>query len=38
MPIGEAETKQWLKERIDALDRDTLRELVPALIMLLKHR
>jgi transcriptional regulator with XRE-family HTH domain len=38
MPIGEAETKQWLKERIDALDRETLRELVPALVMLLKHR
>ena len=38
MPIGEAETKQWLKERIDALDRETLRELVPALIMLLKRR
>lgn len=38
MPVGEAETKQWLKERIDALDRETLRELVPALIMLLKRR
>jgi len=38
MPIGEAETKQWLKERIDALDRETLRDLVPALIMLLKRR
>jgi transcriptional regulator with XRE-family HTH domain len=38
MPIGEAETKQWLKERIDELDRETLRELVPALIMLLKHQ
>jgi len=38
MPIGEAETKQWLKERIDALDRETLRELVPALIMLLKRQ
>jgi transcriptional regulator with XRE-family HTH domain len=38
MPIGEAETKQWLKERIDALDRETLRELVPALMMLLKRK
>jgi transcriptional regulator with XRE-family HTH domain len=38
MPIGEAETRQWLKERIDALDRETLRELAPALIMLLKRR
>jgi len=38
MPIGEAETKQWLKERIDALDRETLRELTPALTMLLKRR
>ena len=38
MPIGEAETKEWLKERIDALDRETLRELVPALIMLLKRQ
>lgn len=38
MPIGEAETKEWLKERIDALDRETLRELAPALIMLLKRR
>lgn len=37
MPIGEAETKKWLKERIDELDRDTLRELVPALMMLLKR-
>lgn len=38
MPIGEAETKQWLKERIDLLDRDTLRELMPALIVLLKRK
>jgi len=37
MPIGEAETKQWLKERIDALDRDTLRDLSPALVRLLEH-
>jgi len=38
MPIGEAETKQWLKERIDELDRETLRDLVPALIKLLEHQ
>ena len=38
MPIGEAETKKWLKEKIDELDRDTLRELAPALIMLLKRK
>jgi len=38
MPIGEAETKQWLKEKIDLLDRDNLRELMPALIVLLKRK
>jgi len=37
LPIGEAETKRWLKERIDALDRETLRELAPALIVLLRR-
>ena len=38
MPIGETETKEWLKERIDALDNEKLRELSPTLIMLLKRR
>lgn len=38
MPIGEAETKKWLKGKIDDLDRESLRELAPALIMLLKGK
>jgi transcriptional regulator with XRE-family HTH domain len=38
MPIGEDGMKKWLKEKIDELDRETLRELAPALIMLLKRR
>jgi transcriptional regulator with XRE-family HTH domain len=38
MPIGEAEMKEWLKKKIDELDRETLRELAPALIMILKRR
>ena len=37
-PIGEAETKKWLKGRIDELDSETLRSLTPALIMLLKGK
>lgn len=31
MPAGKAETKRWLHERIEDLDGDSLRELVPAL-------
>lgn len=38
MPIGEAETKKWLKGKIEDLDRESLRELAPALIMLLKGK
>lgn len=36
MPIGEAETKKWLKAKIDELDRESLRALTPALVMLLR--
>ena len=38
MPIGEDETKKWLKDKIDDLDRERLKELVPALIMLLRGK
>jgi len=38
MPIGEGETKKWLKNKIDELGSETLRELTPALIMLLKGK
>jgi transcriptional regulator with XRE-family HTH domain len=38
MPIGEAETKEWLKGRINELDGESLRELAPTLIMLMKRR
>lgn len=38
MPIGEDETKKWLKNKIDKLDGEKLKELAPALFMLLKGR
>ena len=38
MPIGEAETKQWLHEKIDDLDGETLMSLLPALIRLLMSK
>ena len=38
IPIGEDETKKWLKDKIDDLDRERLKELVPALMILLKGK
>jgi hypothetical protein len=38
MPIGEAETKKWLKAKIDTLDRESLKELAPALMKLLRGK
>ena len=38
MPIGEDETKQWLKDRIDGLDREELKQLAPALMMLVRGK
>ena len=36
VPIGEAEVKAWLKNKIEVLDSERLRELTPALLVLLK--
>jgi transcriptional regulator with XRE-family HTH domain len=38
MPIGEDETKKWLIDKIEKLDREKLKELTPALIMLFKNK
>ena len=38
IPIGEDETKKWLKDKIDNLDREKLKELTPALMMLLRGK
>jgi len=37
-PVGEAEQKAWLHERINRLDADALRDLFPALERLLSER
>jgi len=38
MPIGEDETKKWLIDKIENLDREKLKELTPALIVLLRGK